>query len=317
MALAMATSVPTAAPMSTIISSIASSRLQQAGPSNLCFRCDGLSSNNIHSLKGFNQKVSIRKNLDSAFGFRRAKRVSLGVCSAALKKLDEVEAVVLTSGAEVGKEIPSAAGVYAIFDKEGKLQYVGISRRLNASVQTHLQDLPDLCGSVKVAAMDAPDKAALTEAWREWIQGYVEATGDSPPGNVSGVTTWTTRKSRPAKPELRLTPGPNKELNIPLTELIDKVVKEIPVVAFIKGTRTAPQCGFSHRVLTILNQNGADYEVVNVLDDHYNPGLREAIKEYSNWPTIPQLYVNGELVGGADIVNELAESGEIKNVLKK
>lgn len=165
--------------------------------------------------------------------------------------------------------------------------------------------------------MDAPEKTALTDAWREWIQEYVETTGEAPPGNKSGVTTWTGRKSRPAKPELKLTPGPHKELNIPLTELIDKVVKEVPVVAFIKGTRTAPQCGFSHRVLTILNENGVDFEVVNVLDEHYNPGLREAIKQYSQWPTIPQLYVKGEFVGGADIVSELAESGEIKAVFKK
>lgn len=62
------------------------------------------------------------------------------------------------------------------------------------------------------------------------------------------------------------------------------------VVAFIKGTRTQPQCGFSHRVMTLLNELRANYEVVNVLDDLYNPGLREAIKEFSQWPTIPQVY---------------------------
>lgn len=64
---------------------------------------------------------------------------------------------------------------------------------------------------------------------------------------------------------------------------------ELQVVAFVKGTRFQPQCGFSHRVLTILNDIGADYDVVNVLDEVYNPGLRDAIKVYSQWPTIPQV----------------------------
>ena len=63
----------------------------------------------------------------------------------------------------------------------------------------------------------------------------------------------------------------------------------IQVVAFIKGTRTQPQCGFSYKVLTMLNEARTDYEVVNVLDEQYNPGVREAIKSYSQWPTIPQV----------------------------
>lgn len=87
------------------------------------------------------------------------------------------------------------------------------------------------------------------------------------------------------------------------------------VVAFIKGTRSQPQCGFSHKLLTILNDSRADYEVVNVLDDFHNPGLREAIKTYSQWPTIPQLYVAGEFVGGSDIVEQMQASGELAQLL--
>ncbi|BFI25074.1 hypothetical protein AXG93_773s1130 [Marchantia polymorpha subsp. ruderalis] len=236
-------------------------------------------------------------------------------CVAGVQKLGEVDAVDLSS--DGSKEFPAAPGVYAIYDKEGKLQYVGISRRVSSSIQSHLQDLPELCASVKVNVVDAADKTALTEAWREWVQEYVEVTGEVPPGNVQGNTTWTARKQRAAKPELKLTPGPHVTLTIPLVELIDQVVKGCTVVAFVKGTRTAPQCGFSHRVLTILNENGADYEVVNVLDDHHNPGLREAIKEYSQWPTIPQVYVKGEFVGGADILDEMVQSGEIKSLFQK
>lgn len=70
------------------------------------------------------------------------------------------------------------------------------------------------------------------------------------------------------------------------------------MVAFIKGTRAEPQCGFSFRVVNILNEVAAgEYEVVNVLDEVYNPGLREAIKSFSQWPTIPQVYVDGDFVG--------------------
>ena len=69
------------------------------------------------------------------------------------------------------------------------------------------------------------------------------------------------------------------------------MVKTNRAVAFVKGTRTAPQCGFSYKVLTILQELGADFEVVNVLDEVYNPGLRDAIKAYTQWPTIPQARV--------------------------
>ena len=83
------------------------------------------------------------------------------------------------------------------------------------------------------------------------------------------------------------------------------------MVAFIKGTRGAPECGFSQRLLGVLGEVGAEFEVVNVLDAVHNPGLRDAIKEFSQWPTIPQLYVGGEFVGGSDIVTEMHAKGEL------
>ena len=89
------------------------------------------------------------------------------------------------------------------------------------------------------------------------------------------------------------------------------------VVAFIKGTRSAPECGFSKRLILNLDECGVEYEVLNVLDNTYNPGLREAIKEYSAWPTIPQLYAHGEFLGGADITGEMHERGELKTRLQR
>ncbi|MFC3147552.1 Grx4 family monothiol glutaredoxin [Piscinibacterium candidicorallinum] len=94
---------------------------------------------------------------------------------------------------------------------------------------------------------------------------------------------------------------------------IDKTVKENPVVLFMKGTAQFPQCGFSGRAVQLLKQAGAQGIVtVNVLEDDE---VRQGIKEYSNWPTIPQLYVKGEFVGGSDIMAEMFASGELQKLL--
>ena len=94
---------------------------------------------------------------------------------------------------------------------------------------------------------------------------------------------------------------------------IDKTVKENPVVLFMKGTAQFPQCGFSGRAVQLLKQAGAQGIVtVNVLEDEE---VRQGIKEYSNWPTIPQLYVKGEFVGGSDIMAEMFASGELQKLL--
>ena len=86
-----------------------------------------------------------------------------------------------------------------------------------------------------------------------------------------------------------------------------------PVVLFMKGTPDFPQCGFSSRAVQILQACGVnEFHSINVLDD---PDIREGIKQYANWPTIPQLYVNGEFVGGSDIMLEMYQSGELQKVL--
>ena len=94
---------------------------------------------------------------------------------------------------------------------------------------------------------------------------------------------------------------------------IDSEVKGSDVVLFMKGTPGFPQCGFSGQVVQILDYLGVDYKGINVLasDD-----LRQGIKDYSNWPTIPQLYVKGEFVGGCDIIKEMFEAGELQTYLK-
>ena len=97
-----------------------------------------------------------------------------------------------------------------------------------------------------------------------------------------------------------------------IQQRIKEFVETVPVVLFMKGDRLFPQCGFSGRAVQILEACGAQFETVNVLLDDE---LRQGIKEYSNWPTIPQLYIKGELVGGSDILTEMYESGELQQLL--
>lgn len=98
-----------------------------------------------------------------------------------------------------------------------------------------------------------------------------------------------------------------------IKEVIKQQVKTHPVVLYMKGTPDFPQCGFSASAIQILKTCGIDQPfTVDVLS---NPDIRQGIKEYANWPTIPQLYINGEFVGGADIMREMYQSGELKKML--
>ena len=99
-------------------------------------------------------------------------------------------------------------------------------------------------------------------------------------------------------------------------DVVERIKAEIgssPVVLFMKGTPDFPQCGFSAQTVAALRALGAQFKSVNIFED---PELREALKRYSNWPTYPQLYVKGELVGGCDIALEMYQSGELKSLLE-
>ncbi|RLM53055.1 hypothetical protein C2845_PMPSC006791 [Panicum miliaceum] len=254
------------------------------------------------------------------FPLRRAPR-PLAV-AAAFKKLSEASPVPIppepTQPLLDEDALPPKPGVYGVYDAAGDLQFVGISRNVRASLEGHRQKVPaDLCASVKVAVADeeTPDRAVLTNAWKSWMEEHIESTGKAPPGNVAGNNTWVGAPQRPL--DLRLTPGRHVQLTVPLEQLIDRLVKENKVVAFIKGSRSAPQCGFSQRVVGILEAHGVDFVTVDVLDEEHNHGLRETLKTYSNWPTFPQVFVGGELVGGCDIVSSMAEKGELSALFQK
>ena len=97
-----------------------------------------------------------------------------------------------------------------------------------------------------------------------------------------------------------------------IRKAIEDKVKNNKFMLFVKGTKDQPMCGFSHAVMQCFNELGVDYETVNVLED---PNLRPVLQKYSNWPTTPQVFINGEFVGGCDIVRELHASGELKKMV--
>ena len=99
-----------------------------------------------------------------------------------------------------------------------------------------------------------------------------------------------------------------------IRDWIDNEVKSNEVLLFMKGTPTFPQCGFSSQVVQILDYIGVDYKGVNVLE---NMDIRQGVKEYSDWPTIPQLYVKGEFVGGCDIIREMFQAGELQTFMSE
>ena len=102
-------------------------------------------------------------------------------------------------------------------------------------------------------------------------------------------------------------------MNPELKARIDNLVKQNKIVLFMKGNKLMPQCGFSNNAVQIFNVLGVPFETVDVLEDSE---IRQGIKEYSNWPTIPQVYINGEFVGGSDILIELYQNGELQQMVE-
>ncbi|WP_309745103.1 MULTISPECIES: Grx4 family monothiol glutaredoxin [unclassified Chamaesiphon] len=102
-------------------------------------------------------------------------------------------------------------------------------------------------------------------------------------------------------------------MTTPTAERIGKTIADNKIVVFMKGNKLMPQCGFSNQVVQILNILGVPYETVDVLADQ---DIRQGIKEYSNWPTIPQVYINGEFVGGSDVMTEMYQKGELQQLVE-
>ncbi len=98
-----------------------------------------------------------------------------------------------------------------------------------------------------------------------------------------------------------------------IKERIENLIQQNKIMVFMKGNKLMPQCGFSNNVVQIINTLGVPYETFDILDDQ---DMRQGIKDYSNWPTIPQVYINGEFVGGSDIMIELYQQGELQEMVE-
>ncbi|HEY9691502.1 MAG TPA: Grx4 family monothiol glutaredoxin [Oculatellaceae cyanobacterium] len=98
-----------------------------------------------------------------------------------------------------------------------------------------------------------------------------------------------------------------------LKERIDNLVKQNKILVFMKGNKLMPQCGFSNNVVQILNTLGVPYQTIDILEDYE---IRQGIKEYSNWPTIPQVYIDGQFLGGSDVMIELYQKGELQQMVE-
>jgi Grx4 family monothiol glutaredoxin len=127
--------------------------------------------------------------------------------------------------------------------------------------------------------------------------------------NIVGQSSGATAPVPPAPPASAAGGGGSSSSS--LTERLGALVKRAPVMLFMKGTRTEPQCGFSRKIVEILDAESFDYDTFDILSDQ---DVRQGLKTFSNWPTFPQLYVKGELIGGLDIVKEMAEDDELADI---
>ncbi|KAK2076283.1 hypothetical protein QBZ16_001215 [Prototheca wickerhamii] len=159
---------------------------------------------------------------------------------------------------------------------------------LRVSLETHKEGLPELVHSVRLLPVPGADREQLAPLWRAWVQQAVAVSGGLPPGNASPEQQkrWQRRHVPRPKAELRLTPGKGADkLTVSVDELVAGAI-------------------------------GEPFEVVDVLDEVHNPGVREAIKRHSEWPTLPQvIFVEGEFIGGADIVEQMHAAGQLAELM--
>jgi monothiol glutaredoxin len=156
----------------------------------------------------------------------------------------------------------------------------------------------------------------MAPASRAWPSAAYRRTGqlrfDAPRGASYTRPHHLDRAAAPGA--AARSPQPSRIARMDAKEFVHKTVTDHPVVLFMKGTAQFPQCGFSGRAIQVLKQCGVKNLItVNVLEDE---DVRQSVKEYANWPTIPQLYVKGEFVGGSDIMMEMFQSGELAELLK-
>ena len=218
-------------------------------------------------------------------------------------------------------EAAEAAGVYYVYAKDGGLQFIGLSRRVAGTLKAHAAQFGPgaVWSAAVVAAPDGATQDALQELWKAEMLAHIQRGNQPPPGNGRGAGSWGRALKVPKRAALQLRRQAGElglPADAPTASLIEATVKRKPVVAFIKGTRAEPECGFSAQVVNLLDACRADFDVVNVLDDVGNPAdTLDTLKEFSTWPTIPQVFAAGEFLGGSDILTDMHGSGLLVRVV--
>ncbi|CAN8065701.1 unnamed protein product [Agarophyton chilense] len=204
-------------------------------------------------------------------------------------------------------------GVYGVYASDHSLQYVAAVADVSDAIANHIRFVrdPELCFAVRMLTVDNLDqKEALGDLAEKWVRTHAQHGPGIPPGNSDRAPEW--RKER--KPDdIYFSEHAQTEM---AEGEIQAIIRENDVVLFMKGTRKMPRCGFSAAVVDILQSMTDEFVCVDCLDEWRNTGLRGAIKEYSQWPTIPQLYVRGEFVGGHDIVRDMMGTGELQTMIE-
>lgn len=207
-------------------------------------------------------------------------------------------------------------GVYGVYAASGELQYVAAVEDVGQAIYSHVRIIGDAQRVHAVRMMTVPnvDDAPLCAMAENWVMALVNNGFETPPGNCDDAPEWREELKSPDVSFSGTVVAGDAESRV--DEEIKTILRDHRVVLFMKGTRAAPRCGFSRAVVDVMEQQaGDDFVCVDCLDKAKNPGLREGIKKYSNWPTIPQLFINGDFVGGADIVQGMVTNGELAAVL--
>lgn len=209
----------------------------------------------------------------------------------------------------------SLPGVYGVYDVGGALQYVAAVDDVRSALEQHRAVLcdPQRVHSVRMVTVPSTDDAPLGELAENWVMTHTKSAG-APPGNCDLAPEWLVETSEETGPDISFAEGSEDE--DAETEIM-RILRQNRLVLFMKGTTEQPMCGFSRSTLMILQGiAGKELKVVDCLDSMRNPGLRQGIKDFSEWPTIPQFYVNGDFVGGCDIVQSMAASGELHALIE-
>ncbi|CDF40316.1 unnamed protein product [Chondrus crispus] len=206
-------------------------------------------------------------------------------------------------------------GVYGVYSINAELQYVAAVRDVGAAIATHITIIndPKLVFAVRMILVDTVEQAPLGDIAETWVLTHFEHGPGVPPGNGDAAPIWR-EEELVRTADIYFPPNTEPEM---VRSAIKRVLRENKVLLFMKGTREEPRCGFSKRTVEMLDSVlGNEFVCMDVLDEIRNRGLREEIKKFSEWPTIPQLYVNGDFVGGADIVQSMKDSGELDTLLQ-